>query len=100
MSDFRTLMADADAAVFAGLGDPAMLDGIAVVGLFNSPWLQPQMGGMGTGIVEPHLIIREGDLGAAGQGSVVAFDGHTYTVVSVEPDGTGLVALVLREVLP
>jgi hypothetical protein len=94
------MLADADDAVFEGLGDTAMLDGVAVIGMFNAPWLQPQMGGMGTGIVEPHLVIRDGDLGAAGQGSTVAHDGRTYTVVSVEPDGTGLTALVLREVMP
>jgi len=91
---------EADAEIFAALADPAMLDGVAVNGMFRAPWLQPQMGGMGTGIVEPHLVIRDGDLGAAGQGSTVAHDGRTYTVVSVEPDGTGLTALVLREVMP
>jgi len=94
------MLSDADDAVFEGLGDTATLDGGAVVGVFNAAWLQPQMGGLSTGIVEPHLVVRDRDLGSAGLGSTAAHDGRTYTVVSVEPDGTGLTALVLREVVP
>lgn len=95
--DFSVIAHEADAAIFSALADAASLDGRPVPGMFRAPWLRPQMGGMATGIVEPHLVIRDGDLDAAGQGSTVVVDGRSYTVVSVEPDGTGITTLVLRE---
>lgn len=100
MTTFADIANEADAEIFAALADAATLDGVPVSGVFRSPWLQPQMGGMSTGIVEPNLVIRDGDIGTAGQGSAVAHAGRSYSVVSVEPDGTGLTTLVLREVMP
>lgn len=99
MAAFRDLAKRMDAAIFLRLSDAATLDGRPVAGMFRAPWLQPQLGSAGTGLLEPHLVIRDGDLGAAGQGSAVEHGGRTYTVVSVEPDGTGLTTLVLREVV-
>lgn len=99
MTAFADIAIEADAEIFAALADAATLDGVPVSGVFRAPWLQPQFGSAGTGLLEPHLVIRDGDLGSAGQGSSVEHDGRTYTVVSAEPDGTGLTALVLREVV-
>jgi len=100
MTTFADIANEADAEIFAALADVATLDGVPVSGMLRSPWLQPQFGSVGTGLVEPQLVIRDIDLGESAQGSAVSIDGRDYTVVSVEPDGTGLTALVLREVVP
>lgn len=96
---FADIAAEADIDIFDALADHATVDGVAVLGVFRAPWLQPQMGGVGTGLVEPQLAILDADLGAASAGSAVEHGGRSYTTVSVEPDGTGLTTLVLREVV-
>lgn len=100
MPDFSALAARMDADIYTHLSDPATLDGEAVRGMFQAPWQQPRMGTMGTGIVEPVLVVRDADAAETAEGSTVEVAGHAYEVVSIEPDGTGLTALVLREVQP
>lgn len=108
MPDFGALAARMDAAILVHLSDPATLDGSPVRGMFAAPWIQPTLGSMHTGVVEPTLWVRdgaaaeatEGSIVAAPEGSIIAPVGATFEVMRVEPDGTGLTALVLREVRP
>lgn len=100
MPDFSTLAARLDADVYAHLSDPATLDGQPVRGMFTAPWTQPRLGSMHTGIVEPTLVLRDAAAVAATSTSKVAVGGRFYDVVGIEPDGTGLTVLVLREVAP
>ncbi|WP_417539561.1 hypothetical protein [Marinobacter sp.] len=98
---FRDLVAEVDGAVFAALSDPATLDGTPVQGMFASIWREPAIGKLGTGLVEPQLTLRSADAATAARGSAViinlpAPDGGEYEVVNIEPDGTGLTALILR----
>lgn len=98
MTDFAALVAGADAAVFGALADLVTLNGTQVRGMYRAPWQQPDLGTLRTGLVEPVVVVREGDALSAAPGSTLAHAGRSYTVVAIEPDGTGLVALVLREV--
>ena len=106
MVDFSALAARMDAAIIVHLSDAAILDGEPVRGMFTAPWMQPRMGSMHTGIVEPTLVVRdtvaaeatEGSIVEAPEGSVIAPSGCSFDVVRVEPDGSGMTALVLREV--
>ena len=108
MPDFAALAARMDAAIIVHLSDPATLDGEPVRGMFAAPWIQPTLGSMHTGVVEPTLWVRasvaaeatEGSIVDAPAGSAIAPAGGSFEVVRVEPDGTGLTALVLREVRP
>lgn len=96
MSAFRELAADMDEAIFDALADDAVVDGRPVRGMFSAPWLAPQVGRLNTGIVEPHLVVRDDDAAGVENGAAVAFDGLAYEVVAIEPDGTGVTVLVLR----
>jgi hypothetical protein len=87
-----------DAVVFDTLHDDATLDGVPVRGMFSAPWLAPELGGRKTGIVEPQIVLLDADAKSANKGSIVEFDGDAYTVVSVQPDGTGVTTLILRPV--
>lgn len=106
MVDFSALGARMDAAIIVHLSDAAILDGDPVRGIFTAPWMQPRLGSMHTGIVEPTLVVRdeaaaeatEGSVVEAPVGSLIAPAGCSFDVVRVEPDGTGMTALVLREV--
>ncbi|WP_322999964.1 hypothetical protein [Castellaniella sp.] len=108
MPDFSALAARMDAAIIVHLSDPAILDGAPVRGMFAAPWIQPAMGSMRTDVVEPTFTVRdataaeavEGSIVLAPEGSAIAPSGATFAVVSVEPDGTGFTALVLREAQP
>ncbi|QDQ28239.1 hypothetical protein FNU76_18845 [Chitinimonas arctica] len=96
MEDFRELSAAMDSALLDVLGDAVQVDGKPARGMFAAPWLQPQFGRLKTAIVEPQLSMRDGDAVGIVKGSVVVVDGLSYEVVSIEPDGTGWTALILR----
>lgn len=100
MTDFSALAARMDIAIINHLSDPAILDGEPVRGMFAAPWRQPSMGSMRTGLVESTLTLRDQDAVEATESSVVQVAGKTFEVVGVEPDGSGMTVLVLREALP
>jgi len=94
---FRDLVARLDEAVFRELHDEASIDGRPVRGMFASPWLDPQVGQLKTGIVEPTLTLRDVDACGVDRGALVQVCCREYEVVSVEPDGTGVTVLARRE---
>ncbi len=51
---------------------------------------------MDTGLIEPQLIVRNLDAVDVARGTTLSFDGQTFEVVGIEPDGTGVTALILR----
>lgn len=97
MVDFTTLANRMDDAVFAHLSDAATINGVAVRGMFRATWLQPEMGNFRTGLMEPALVVRNASAAGVQLNAQVTFAEKHYDVVSIEPDGTGLTALILRE---
>lgn len=101
----RDLIRDVDEAVFSTLGDTARIEGKEepVLGMFAAPWLQPRMGRINTPLREPRFEIRVSDSGGLSQGLLVTVDvpeldgGGDYDLMSLEPSGDGLVALILRK---
>ncbi|MCG9026718.1 hypothetical protein LH462_11135 [Laribacter hongkongensis] len=96
--NFAELMAEADSAIFSELADDATLDGQPVRGMFAAPWLAPQIGRLKTALREPHLVLRDADAVTARCGGLVEVAGSgRFDVVGIEPDGSGMTVLVLRE---
>ncbi|HEY0288558.1 MAG TPA: hypothetical protein VGC62_16365 [Pseudomonas sp.] len=99
---FRDLVERIDATVFEVLADVGYIEGRKVAGMFAAPWLQHTIGRLNTGLREPSFIMRVGDADGVDQGQSVTIElptldgGGDYTIVHLEPDGAGLVALVLR----
>jgi len=93
---FRDLARNLDATVFEQLGDEALISGRPVLGMFYAPWLQPQMGCLNTGLIEPRLALQDGDAHGIANGDLVLVLDAEYDVVSIEPDGTGITNLILR----
>lgn len=94
---FRDLIADMDTAVFDAVGDQALIDGVAAQGMFAAPWLQPMIGKLNTGLREPHFVVRDEVASRVAKNSRVSVPGQgEYSVVNLEPDGSGLTVLVLR----
>jgi hypothetical protein len=102
---FRDLIDDIDDVVFETLGDSAMIEGRAepVLGMFSAPWKQPQFGKLNTGLREPRFEIRIKDSDGLVKGLRVSVDlpaldgGGDYDLLQLEPNGNGLVALILRK---
>lgn len=98
---FRELVAGIDGTVFDTLADSGRVEGRPVKGMFSAPWLGPKMGRLNTGLREPRFTIRVADAAGVEPGQVVSIDlpapdGGEYDLVELEPDGSGLVALLLR----
>lgn len=99
---FRDQVAAMDAQVLDVLSDDALIEGRAVQGFFSSPWVQAKFGRTNTAVREPVFSV----LSAAAEGVVpnqtldidlpTADGGGIYTILKLEPDGTGWVNLILR----
>ncbi|MGY2363476.1 head-tail joining protein [Pseudomonas azotoformans] len=102
---FRDLIDDIDDVVFETLGDSALIEGRAeaVLGMFSAPWKQPAFGKVHSAIREPRFEIRVKDSEGLSKGLRVTVDvpvldgGGEYDLLQLEPNGNGLVALILRK---
>jgi len=102
---FRDLIDDLDDVVFETLGDSAQIEGRAepVLGMFSAPWKQPAFGKVHSAIREPRFEIRVKDSEGLSKGLRVTVDvpaldgGGEYDLLQLEPNGNGLVALILRK---
>lgn len=110
---FRDLAARMDSVLVARLGDRAVLDdGRELFGPFSSPFIGPAIGGKTGGhrlgqafnadkVLEPTLTVRVVDAAGLVKGTPVTIDlapeqgGGRYKVVRLEPDGAGMVDLIL-----
>lgn len=98
---FRDLVSSVDDTVFDTLADSGRVEGQPLKGMFSAPWLGPKVGRLNTGLREPRFTIRVADAAGIEPGQVVSIDlpapdGGEYDLVELEPDGSGLVALLLR----
>lgn len=102
---FRDLIDDIDDVVFETLSDSAQIEGRAepVLGMFSAPWKQPAFGKVHSAIREPRFEIRVKDSEGLSKGLRVTVDvpvldgGGEYDLLQLEPNGNGLVALILRK---
>ena len=96
--NFRALVSEMDDAIYEALSDDdIVINGQPVCGMFYAPWLQPQLGRLNTGILEPQVHLRETAAAGIAIGMDVYVGGTRYEIVSLEPDSTGNVVIVLRE---
>ena len=96
---FRDDVADLDTAVFEALSDAVEIDGKPdpVMGMFYSPWLDVEpMRGQRSGLREPFVVLRDADAAGIRQRARLQALGEHFSVVDVQPDGSGTTKLVLR----
>lgn len=110
---FRERMAVLSTRILQRVGDRATLDdGTEVMGTFENPFLDPQVGGKsGKGLAtavdaselgEPRFSVLAADAARLANETVLTIElppaegGGRYRVVRPEPTGDGMVALVLE----
>lgn len=111
--DFRALAARMDTLATNRLGDRATLaSGQVIAGGFASPFLGPAIGGKSGGarmgavinadrITEPAFTVMARDVAGLNKGDAITINlppeagGGTYQIANFEPDGAGLVAIIL-----
>lgn len=86
--DLDAMLSTDEFAVVATVG------GVTMNGIFDRPYRET----LDTAGYAPVLWVRTSDASAAVYGSAVTVNATSYTVAAVEPDGTGVTALVLTEV--
>lgn len=96
---FRDHVADLDTAVFEALSDEVEIDGKPdpVMGMFYSPWLDVEtVRGQRTGLREPFVMLRDADAAGVRQRTRVQALGDVFSVMELQPDGSGMTKLILR----
>jgi hypothetical protein len=96
---FRSIMATADQTILSALGDTVSMvtdDGINlgnITGVFEFDYVD----GAGVEGYRPIFTCRTSDLPEGCHDYRLTFDGKTYTVSVPKSDGSGMTALVLKE---
>ena len=92
---FATAVARANAAIFAHMGQAAVLDNVMVAGIFDAPTSAAFAGQMLA--QDPTFTLPSSACTRVREGAsrLRIVDGHTYIVRQVESDGQGLTILSL-----
>lgn len=64
--------------------------------IFDNAEYQVQDGDQVVSMRQPELLCRESDVSSLSQGDTLTVNGTNYTLAKPEPDGTGIIRLVLR----
>lgn len=80
-------------AMVADFGVAATVGGASVRGIFDDAYLDP----LGMSGSQPSLLCASADVSAAAQGTAVVVNTVSYTVGSIQADGTGMTRLLLQE---
>lgn len=84
---------DDPAAFMTDFAADATLDGAAVRGVFDNGFASA----MDIAGTAPSLLLPSSSAASAAAGQTLVVGGVSYTVTGVEPDGTGMTLLRLRE---
>jgi hypothetical protein len=100
-------------AYFADFGEAALLDGVAVRVIFDAPFAALPGDGLGMADNRPRALIKSSSVPSSvitttADKVLVLSEAATlrpgfptrYAVTEVQPDGTGLSTLILREAAP
>ena len=94
---FQTLQARINASVLSRLGDgAALLDGVAVHGVFDAAYSVGNVGQLGMSSTEPVYVLAASDVPQSPVGCTLTFGGASYAVTACKPDGHGMVVLMLE----
>ncbi len=80
-------------AMFADFGIPATVGGVALTALFDDEYATALDAVAGSA---PVLMVQTSDVPAVALGAAVLLDSTSYTVIGIQPDGTGITRLVLE----
>lgn len=79
----------------AEFADDALLDGVAVQGIFERAYMTAGAG-MGMSSTAPAFTLPSSAVPASPVGKPLVIDGANYAVAATEPDGTGITLLILE----
>ena len=74
----------------------ATLAGLPVVGIFDSAYLQGDVGGNGMAGAQPMFTLATSEVPSSPVGTSLVVNATTYRVAAHEPDGTGVSILMLE----
>lgn len=80
------------AAFLTDFAVPATVGGVSIQAIFDAAYADP----LGIAGNSPQLTVATEDLPAVAVGQTVTVNATSYTVVGIEPDGTGITTLQLR----
>lgn len=86
------------AGFFVDFGEPAILkDGREITILFDSPFFNVTAMGIDIEASKPTAVAKSADVLETVHGDTLKYKSVTYTIIGVQPDGTGITVLILSE---
>ena len=96
MNDFAALEASVNHAVMAHLSNAtATLNGVEVVGMFDNAYHAGDIG-IGMASTQPAFTTLTANVVGEAVGQLLVIHGTSYYVAAPEPDGTGMILLLLE----
>jgi hypothetical protein len=69
-------------------------------GIFDAAYFDPEVGAAVVDSTDPRITCKTSDLANVERGRQISIKGATYSVVSVQPDGTGTSIVMLSNQVP
>jgi len=79
-----------------GFATTVTVDSVAVTAIFESAWVEVTIGQTPYSGVKPTLFGKASDFSGKFGKTVVA-GGENYTIIDIQPDGSGMVLVILTE---
>lgn len=80
------------------LGTAATWKGTTTVnGIFGNDFYAAESLGVGVDGSQPQFACAESDVSGVARGQALSVSGTSYTIIDIQPDGTGWVVLILQE---
>ncbi len=95
----RNLETDLDIFLGAEFSVPAEVQGKAIRVIFDRPYREVNEDGLFIANRKPALTAKSEDFANVEAGTEILVNGDLYEVLSIQPDGTGVSEVFLREVL-
>ena len=80
-----------------GFAVKASLDGQPVIGIFDRPGTTTEASGLGVAASVPTFVMPETAAATQSTGKNLIITGTTWVVADAQPDGTGLITLLLEK---
>ena len=85
------------AVFFADFAVDAVYKGVGIKVIFDNPYFERTVFGGAVESSQPKAWVKDSDITGAAHGDTITINSAAYTIIEIQPDGTGITTLILSE---